>query len=119
MFEKRRTQRIRIYAPLYAAIGDARVTMIDISAAGARIEHAFPLHVGLGVMLKLSFDGNVAEVKCTVVRSRLDKSVHRDAIVYLSGLDFAEGAELTAVQDIIEGIVGVDFDARATYAIER
>lgn len=119
MSEKRRTQRIRLYAPLHAAIGDGRVTIIDISAAGARVEHAFPLHVGLGVMLKLTYDGNEAEVSCTVVRSRLDKSVSRDAIVYASGLDFIEGEGLTALQDIIEEIVGVDFDARATYAIER
>jgi hypothetical protein len=120
MSPKRRAQRIRLYAPLHATIDDLRVSIIDISAVGARIEHTFPLHVGFELTLKLTYEGVSVDVVSTVVRSRLDKSVSRDAIVYTTGLEFADGAlGSEAVQDLIQEIVGMDFDARATYAIER
>lgn len=119
MFEKRRTQRIHLYSPLYAVIDDVRVPVIDISTAGARIEHSFPMHVGSAVEVTLKYESTSFDIRCVVVRSRLQKSVSRDAIVYTTGLDFADSSRIESLQELIHAIVGADFDARATYAIER
>lgn len=118
MFEKRRTQRIHLYSPLHAAIDGIRVSAIDISSAGARIEHTSPLPLGSGIDLTLKYEQKSVTIRCIVVRSRLEKSVNRDAIVYTMGVDFADASRLEDLQELIQEIVGVDFDARATYAIE-
>ena len=71
------------------------------------------------VELTLKYEETSVDVRCVVVRSRLQKSVSRDAIAYTTGLDFADASRLEAIQELIHEIVGSDFDARATYALER
>src|SRR5512142_2571052 len=88
--EKRRMDRVRLYAPISAEIDKTRVLLIDLNSIGARVEHPTPLHVGQEVDLNVRLDNESAVVRCQVARCRLDRSASRDAIIYDTGLRFAD-----------------------------
>ncbi len=106
--DKRRIQRIDLDQPLTAAFSNTEVTLVDLSTAGARIEHASPMKAGRTSRLTFDFQGAPIAVECMVVRSRLQRSkIRQGAIVYQSGLRFVNPAERSreAVRQIVAGIV--------------
>jgi len=106
--DKRRIQRIDLDQPLDACFSNVGVTLLDLSTAGARIEHSAPMKAGRMSKLEFDFGGAKIVVLCEVVRSRLQRSsVKAGAIVYQSGLRFVDPAEPSraAVRQIVASIV--------------
>ena len=105
--DKRRIQRIDLDQPIAATFLSSEVTLVDLSTAGARIEHAAPMKAGRTSRLAFDFQGAPVSVQCLVVRSRLQKSgIHPGAIVYHTGLRFVDPTEASraAVRQIVAGI---------------
>lgn len=106
--DKRRIQRIALDQPVDAAFLNVIVRLLDLSTAGARIEHSAPMKAGRQAKLEFEFGGARIGVLCEVVRSRLQRSsVQPGAIVYQSGLRFVDPAEPSraAVRQIVASIV--------------
>lgn len=109
--ERRNIQRVRFDSPLTAKIGMNRVTLIDVSGTGARIEHDFPLSSGKQVTLEFEFEGATMHIRCTVARCKLENS-ERGAS-YRSGLAFdREDPVLLEIRQLISSVVNRDFAAR-------
>lgn len=114
----RRSQRVRLYAPLHAEVDSAKVSVVDVSQNGLRIEHPFTLPVGHEVAVTIRFEASLVEFRALVVRCRLDRSVHRDAIVYHSGLDFIDppAASLDTLLQVLRAVASFDLEARKVYS---
>ncbi len=92
--EKRRIQRFSLDTPIAAKMSGLAVSLLDLSTAGARIEHSFPLQGGRRSYLEFPWGDEGIQVQCEVVRCRLQKSVRQPgAIIYSSGLRFSDPAE--------------------------
>lgn len=119
--EKRRLERIRLFSPLHAFVGTERVTLIDVSPIGARIETATSLGIGAIVEVTLRLGDDSMNINATVVRSRLDRSITRDAIVYDTGLEFDDlpAEQSRTLRDLIRETARFDLDARRKYARGR
>ena len=112
--ERRVIQRIRFDSPLTAKIATNRVTLIDVSATGARIEHDFPLSSGKAVQLSFEFEGAAMHIGCIVARCKLEKS--EGGAIYRSGLAFAkDDPSLGDIRALIASVVKRDFDARKAH----
>lgn len=107
--------------PLYAFVGGERVTLIDISAIGARIESQTQLAIGSTIDFSLRFEQQTVAFSATVIRSRLDRSIVRDAIIYDTGLDFSDldSKALRSVRALIRATAKLDLEARRKYARQR
>jgi hypothetical protein len=106
--DKRRIQRIDLENPLAASFSNSEVMLVDLSTAGARIEHPAPMKAGRQSQLEFDFNGARIRVVCEIVRSRLQRSMVRNgAIVYQSGLRFVDPAEPSraTVRQIVASIV--------------
>lgn len=106
--DKRRIQRIDLDEPVKACFAATEVTLLDLSTAGARIEHPAPMKAGRQAKLEFDFGGARVTVLCEIVRSRLQRSsVKAGAIVYQSGLRFVDPGEPSraAVRQIVASIV--------------
>ena len=106
--DKRRIQRLDLDQPLRASFLGSEVTLIDLSTAGARIEHPSPMKAGRQSKLEFDFSSARITVLCEIVRSRLQRSsVKSGAIVYQTGLRFVDPAEPSraAVRQIVASIV--------------
>jgi hypothetical protein len=116
MSRSRRVQRIHLTRPLTARLGANQVVVVDLSVLGARVEHHQPLGTPTGGHVRLSFswDDNVIETDCRVVRSRLERfSVGADGLtVYHSGLEFLDPPGQT--KETLKRIIG-QFIARALH----
>ena len=109
--ERRIIQRVRFDSPLTAKIATNRVTLIDVSATGARIEHDFPLSSGKQVRLEFEFEGAVLAIECKVARCKLENSDH--GALYRTGLAFdRDDPALREIRGLIADVVGRDFAAR-------
>lgn len=119
--EKRRILRIRVFSPLHAILQNDRVTLIDISSVGARIESRTAIAIGSLAPLRLTLESDSVELTATVVRSRLDRSIAGDAIVYDIGLEFTDldDATMRALKGLIRAAARIDLDARRKYARSR
>jgi len=119
----RRAKRVRLFSPIGATIDGAKVTVVDISSIGARLEHGFPLTVGSHVEVAFDSDteGTIVSVPSEVVRCKLDKSIFKDRISYTSGLRFSEpdGYEVRDLMNLVGRVVKEDLDARREYAKKR
>jgi hypothetical protein len=112
--ERRVIQRIRFDAPLTAKIATNKVTLVDVSATGARIEHEFPLSRGKIVPLEFEFEGASMHIRCTVARCKLEKG--EAGALYRSGLAFAlDDPALGDIRALIASVVTRDFDARKAH----
>lgn len=116
-YEKRRTRRIRLYSPVQAEVAGNRAVLVDLSTDGARLELTLPFAVGGEFPVRFTFEDVEVTVLSQVVRCRLDRSVHRDAIVYDTGLRFVhdESLEVEQLRHIIRAVVNSDLDARRSY----
>lgn len=97
------------------------MTLIDVSPLGARIETASSLGIGSVVDLTLRLSDQTVQIAATVVRSRLDRSIARDAIIYDTGLEF-ENLETDSgrkLRELIRATARLDLDARRKYARGR
>jgi hypothetical protein len=112
--DRRVIQRIRFDSPLTAKIATNRVTLIDVSATGARVEHEFPLSSGKSVQLEFEFEGASLHIRCTVARCKLENSER--GVLYRSGLAFAEDdPALAEIRALIASVVTRDFAARKAH----
>lgn len=110
--ERRHIARIQLDAPITTKISTWRVTLLDLSLDGARIEHNFPLARGRQLTLQLEQYQKQIEITCEVRRCSL---VQRNGTVeYCSGLHFIAVAPESAVvlREIIAETVRRDFNAR-------
>ena len=78
----RRVQRIHFPLPLTGRLGTVEVAIGDLSVLGARVEHRVKLAAGGHARIVFEWDGERIEADCRIVRSRVDRGVHR------SGLEF-------------------------------
>lgn len=97
--EKRRLQRLDLVPPSDAKLSGLGVVMLDLSTAGARVEHQFPMKAGQRGRLDFSWNGMELSLECEVVRTRLQKStIKAGVIVYHSGLRFTDPSEGSRAQ---------------------
>ena len=117
----RRAKRVRLFSPIGAKIDGSKITVVDISSVGARLEHGFPLNIGAHVRVDFDWDDAVIGVECEVVRCKLDKSIFKDRISYTSGLRFTDpdGAAVGELMNLVTSVVKEDLEARREYAKKR
>ena len=117
----RRAKRVRLFSPIGARIDGSKITVVDISSVGARMEHGFPLNIGAHVRVDFDWDEAVIGVECEVVRCKLDKSIFKDRISYTSGLRFTDpdGAAVGELINLVTSVVKEDLEARREYAKKR
>lgn len=107
--DRRRLPRWRASGWLSGWIGDAiKVSVVDISMAGALVEHSYSIQPGGVFILTLSLCGAKVSVKCQVVRSALYRyeawSVGERKYVYRTGLQLVDVSE--ASQQLIGEYIG-------------
>lgn len=108
-WDRRRFRRWRARGWLTGWIGDGlKVSVTDISKAGALIEHPATIRLGTICVLTLSLRGEKARVKCRVVRSAIYRyeawpSGERN-YVYRTGLELLDVPE--ASLQVIGGYLG-------------
>ncbi|MFA6955126.1 MAG: PilZ domain-containing protein [Thermoanaerobaculia bacterium] len=97
--EKRRLQRLDLVPPSDAKLSGLAVVMLDLSTAGARVEHPFPMKAGQHGRLDFTWNGSSLSLECEIVRTRLQKStIKAGVIVYHSGLRFTDPSEGSRAQ---------------------
>jgi hypothetical protein len=101
--ERRRTQRIAPEQPIQGLLSKQAVRIVDLSAGGARIEHASPIAGRKVVELRFPFEGETLVVSCELVRSRLQRGRDGEA-VYCSGIRFLDSsaAEISQMRLLVE-----------------
>lgn len=103
--ERRKKHRIQLTRGLIARYGATPTVILDITDAGARIEHFTRLDVGRKARFRFDWKDKVIQVEATVVACRLHRFAHGDdgATVYQSGLFFSEYVEdaATTLRDFV------------------
>jgi c-di-GMP-binding flagellar brake protein YcgR len=110
--ERRHIARIQLDAPITTKISTWRVTLLDLSLDGARVEHNVPLARGRQLTLHLEQQQRHIEISCEVRRCNL---VQRGGTVeYCSGLHFVAipPESMVVLREIIAETVRRDFQAR-------
>lgn len=118
---KRRIDRIRLYAPISASIEEQRITVIDVSESGARIEHSFPLAIGSDAEIAFDYNSTQVRVACEVIRCKLDRSVLGGRPSYTSGLRFNDPDDpaVHLLLDILHQVISEDLPARKKIAARK
>lgn len=112
--DRRKIQRIQFDSPLGAKMEATPVTLLDISASGARIEHSFPLAKGKVINLRFDYEGRSLSIDCEVIRCHLENGTGGAA--YRSGLSFdTEDASYLDLRAMIADAVMKDFVARRAH----
>lgn len=78
----RRVQRIHFPQPLTGRLGTTEVALVDLSVLGARLEHRVPLAAGAHARVAFEWDGEAIGAECRIVRSRVEKGVHRSGVEF-------------------------------------
>ena len=78
----RRVQRIHFPLPLTGRLGTVDVAIGDLSVLGARVEHRVPLAAGGHARIVFDWDEDKIEADCRIVRSRIERGVHRSGIEF-------------------------------------
>ena len=103
--ERRRKKRIQLTRAIIGRFGATGSIIIDITDAGARIEHFARLDIGKRARLRFDWNGQSIEVDAQVMSCRVHRFAHGDdgATVYQSGLSFVEyvGDAQTALKDMV------------------
>ncbi len=118
---KRRIDRVRLYAPISATVESQRITVIDVSEVGARIEHTFPLATGSTTLITFKYGELNVAFECNVVRCKLDRSVIGGALSYTSGLRFVrpDDPSVGILLDVLHKVVEEDLGARRRLAAKK
>jgi hypothetical protein len=66
--ERREFQRLHLDSPIAGTFGDSDVSVVEVGILGARIEHSAPLESSRDD-LRFSFDGNLIDMRCEIVRT--------------------------------------------------
>jgi hypothetical protein len=90
--ERRKKQRIQLTRGIIARLGTLGVVILDITDAGARIEHFTRLDVGKRARFRFEWEDKDIQTEAVVVSCKLHRFAHGDdgATVYQSGIFFAE-----------------------------
>lgn len=89
--ERRRIQRINLDHPVSGRLSGMRVTILDLSTIGARVDHTFPLVLGRRLRLDFAWEDETISIHCDVTRCLSPKgSGTVQPQVYTSGLQFIE-----------------------------
>jgi len=93
---------------------EQRITVIDVSEIGARIEHGFPLATGSTSPIAFEYNDVRVEIACEVVRCKLDRSVIGGAPSYTSGLRFVspDDPSVALLLDMLRNLLREDLSAR-------
>jgi hypothetical protein len=88
--ERRTRNRVQLTRAVIARYGATPALILDITDAGARIEHFVRLDVGRRARFRLEWRDKTVEVEATVVRCRVNRFAAGDhaTTVYESGLVF-------------------------------
>ncbi len=105
--ERRKKTRIQLSRALLARFGTLGVVIIDLTDAGARIEHFTRLDVGRKTRLRLDWKHHEIEVEGTVVSCKLHRFAPGEETVYQSGLMFTGYPDDTAtvLKDMVATLV--------------
>jgi hypothetical protein len=107
--ERRKKQRIQLTRAIVARLGAMGAVILDITDAGARIEHFTRLDIGKRSRLRFEWQGRAIEVEANVVSCKIHRFAHGDdgATVYQSGLMFTdyEGNALTTLRELVSTTV--------------
>ena len=97
--ERRKKHRIQLSRGLIARYGATPTVILDITDAGARIEHFTRLDVGKKARFRFEWREKFIEVEAVVVACRLHRFAHGDdgATVYQSGLFFTQYIDDAAI----------------------
>ncbi|HEU4521749.1 MAG TPA: hypothetical protein VFT12_07090 [Thermoanaerobaculia bacterium] len=90
--ERRKKQRIVLTRGLIARFGTTGAVILDITDAGARIEHFNRLEIGKKARFRFEWQQQPLEVEAIVMSCRVHRFAHGDdgTTVYQSGLSFSE-----------------------------
>src|SRR5439155_22228550 len=89
--ELRVAGRFAASEPLTGMFGAVEVTLFDLGALGAQIDHAHPLRLGITGRLSIHRDGGETVVSARVVCSKLSQTPNQyGKYLYRSGLRIAE-----------------------------
>jgi len=93
---------------------EQRITVIDVSEIGARIEHGFPLSTGSTSPIAFEYNDVRVEIACEVVRCKLDRSVIGGTPSYTSGLRFVspDDPSVALLLEMLRSLVKEDLSAR-------
>jgi hypothetical protein len=107
--ERRKKQRILLSRGLIARFGTTGAVILDITDAGARIEHFARLELGRKGRFRFEWLGAEIAVEAIVMSCRVHRFAHGDAgtTVYQSGLSFCEyiGDAATTLREMVATIV--------------
>lgn len=105
--ERRRIQRIRLDRSVKGRLSGMRVSILDLSTTGARVEHSFPLSSGRRLRLDFLWEDQLISVNCDVTRCTAEHTGSAKSIAYSSGLHFSDTAVASreAIKNVIAEIV--------------
>jgi hypothetical protein len=107
--ERRRKTRVQLTRSIVARLGAMGAVILDITDAGARIEHFTRLDVGKKARLRFDWQAQSLDVEATVVSCRVHRFAHGDdgTTVYQSGLFFSSCDEqnLTMLKELVATVV--------------
>lgn len=95
--DKRNARRIQFDQPVAATLSHVPVTLVDLSTSGARLSHEshIPFIPGKRYSLEVLCDGEIYNLNCRVVRSRMEQTHQRSSrrLTYTSGVLFVDLTE--------------------------
>jgi len=112
--ERRRIQRIRLDRTVRGRLSGMRVSILDLSTTGARVEHSFPLSSGRRLRLDFLWEEELISLQCDVTRCIVAGQRNgASAVGYSSGLQFCEPALTSreSLKNIISEIVMRDLES--------
>jgi hypothetical protein len=78
-FDHRLARRIYMRRPAVASLEHREIEVVDLSATGFGVRHAFPLHPGDSAVLAFRW-GKAFALECVVVRCRPDAGKYRSGL---------------------------------------
>lgn len=107
--ERRRKERVRLSRGLIARFGSMGAIIVDITDAGARIEHFNPLDVRKKAMFRFDWQHKSIETTAEVISSKVDRFApgEEGTTVYQSGLQFSDhvGDSADRLRDLTSNVV--------------
>jgi hypothetical protein len=89
--ERRYARRVSLEPPQPGTLSSFKVSVVDLSTSGARIQHTCPMafQPGKRFILEFDCDGDHLRLTCVVTRSRLD-GIDAEGTVYTTGVRFVD-----------------------------
>ena len=107
--ERRKKKRVQLARAIIARFSSTGTVILDITDAGARIEHFSRLDIGRTARFRLEWQGKPIEVDACVMSCRVHRFAHGDdgVTVYQSGLSFTEyhGDAALVLRELVATVV--------------